>query len=53
MSQQSGDSRDLDLGSSHWMILDFEGDIAFSSAESLLLDLKLLQRKGHNLTKLV
>lgn len=34
------------------MILDFAGDIALSSAESLLLDLKLLQRKGHNLTKL-
>lgn len=51
-SQQLGDNRDLDLGSSHWMILGFAGDIALSSAESLLLGMKLLQRKGHDLTKL-
>lgn len=50
-SQQSRDNRVLGLGSSHWS-LGFAGDIALCSAESLFLDVKLLQRKGRNLTKL-
>lgn len=45
-------NRDVELGSSHQMNLDFAGHIAVSSAESLLLDLKGLWRKDHNLVKL-
>lgn len=51
LSQQPWDGRVLGLGSPHWS-LDFAGDVALCSAEPLLLDVKPLQRKGHNLIEL-
>lgn len=47
----SDSNRGLGLGSSD-QSLDFAGDIVLCSAEPLPLDVKLLQRKGHNLTEL-